>query len=461
MTTFLHEGITRLRCLLLWLENEMFTLQFVAAVLLFLSNQNAVSFKETPQADDCLKIELSLSLKGEMKVQRDGKMIAIPMVANANHHFEERIIHLSSTGIPDKVARNYSKADALFNIEGNKSERTLRKQRSLIVAQRPENSIFVYSPKGPLTREELELTGEHFDTLSLANLIPDKGPIPTEAWKLKDFTVQAICNFEGLSEHTLTGKVVSNENGIVTFKIEGTATGVESGASVTSTVNATGTWTEKAAKITNLNWKQSDNREAGPVNPASKTEMEIIIKREVLETPQTLNDAALVSIPQDFDVPNLMTYVEFKDQQGRFDLSMSRDWQLVAKTENHLVLRLVEKGDFIAQATVSVWSKAEPGKHLSVAEFKTITERTPGWVVEKDLQEGEVPSGDKGRWVYRISALGQLDNVPTMQNYYVVTSPGGEQVVVTFSLSPKQAEKLGTKDLSLIGSLELPGTAGK
>jgi hypothetical protein len=439
----------------------MFTLQFITAVCLFLSSQNAVSFKEQPQADDCLKIELSLSLKGEMKVQRDGKMVAIPMIATANHHFEERVIHLSTSGIPDKVARNYSKAEALFNIEGNKSERTLRKQRSLIVAQKPENSIFVYSPKGPLTREELELTGEHFDTLSMANLIPDKGPVPKEAWKLKDATVQAICNFEGLSEHTITGKVISNENGLVTFKIEGTATGVESGASVSSTVDATGIWNEKTSRITNLSWKQSDNREAGPVNPASKTEMEITIKREVLETPQTLNDAALVSIPQDFDVPNLMTYVEFKDQQGRFDLSMSRDWQLVAKTENHLVLRLVEKGDFIAQATVSVWSKAEPGKHLSVAEFKNVTERTPGWVVEKDLQEGEVPSGDKGRWVYRISALGQLDNVPTMQNYYVVASPGGEQVVVTFSLSPKQAEKLGTKDLSLIGSLELPGTSGK
>ena len=438
----------------------MLSFQFIITIVLFLSGQNAGSFKEVPQVDDCLKIELSLNLKGEMKVQRDGKTVAIPMVATANHHFEERIIHLSASGIADKVARNYSKADALFNIEGNKSERTLRKQRSLIVAQRPENSIFVYSPKGPLTREELELTGEHFDTLSIANLIP-KGQIPTEAWKLKDFTVQAVCNFEGLSDHTLTGKVVSNENGIVTFKIEGTATGVESGANVTTTVEATGVWNEKSSKITSLNWKQNDSRDAGPVNPASKTEMEIVVKREVLETPQTLNDAALVSMPQNFDVPNLMTYVEFKDQQGRFDLSISRDWQLVAKTESHLVLRLVEKGDFIAQATVSVWNKAEPGKHLSIAEFKNITERTPGWVVEKDLQEGEVPSGDKGRWVYRISALGQLDNVPTLQNYYVVTSPNGEQVVVTFSLSPKQAEKLGTKDLSLIGSLELPGTGGK
>lgn len=439
----------------------MFNIKLIAAVLMSLSNQNEVVFREQPQTDECLKIELSLSLKGEMKVQRDGKFVSIPMTATANHNFEERIIHLSSAGTPDKVARNYSKAEAMFNIEGVKSERTLRKQRSLLVAQRPESSIFVYSPKGPLSREELELIGEHFDTLSISSLIPVKGGLSAESWKLKDTVVQAICNFEGLSEHTLTGKVITNENGIITFKIEGTASGVESGASVTSTITATGTWVEKIGKINSLSWKQNDNREAGPVNPASKTEMEINIKRTTLETPETLNDAALVSIPQNFDVPNLMTYVEFKDQQGRFDLSMSRDWQLVAKTENHVVLRLVEKGDFIAQATVSVWSKAEPGKHLSVAEFKNITERTPGWVVEKDLQEGEVPSGEKGRWVYRISALGQLDNIPTMQNYYAIASPNGEQVVVTFSLSPKQAEKLGTKDLSLIGSLELPGNSGK
>ncbi len=439
----------------------MFTLNIVTAAAFILTGQNAPVFKEIPQLDWCIKAELSLNLKGEIQVQRDGKLTSIPMTASAVHQFEERILHLSKSGNPDKVARHYTKAEAVFNVDGNKSDRKLRKDRSLCVAQRPDSTIFIYCPKGPLSREELELTGEHFDTLSICNLIPEKGIILTEPWKLKDTTVQWICNFEGLSEHTLIGKIITKEKDQITFKIEGTASGVESGASVSSVVNATGIWNEKIGIITHLNWKQSDKRETGPVNPASKTDMEIIIKREVLETPQSLADAALVSIPQDFEVPALMSYIEYKDGQGRFDLSMGRDWQLVAKTDNHMVLRLVEKGDFIAQSTVSVWNKAEPGKHLSVAEFKNVAEKTPGWVVEKDLQEGEVPSGEKGRYIYRIASLGQLDNVPTMQIYYLVASPGGEQVVVTFSLSPKQVEKLGTKDLSLIGSLELPGNISK
>jgi hypothetical protein len=32
----------------------------------------------------------------------------------------------------------------------------------------------------------------------------------------------------------------------------------------------------------------------------------------------------------------------------------------------------------------------------------------------------------------------------------------GEQLVVAFTMTPKQAEKLGTRDLSLIGSIDVP-----
>ena len=60
-----------------------------------------------------------------------------------------------------------------------------------------------------------------------------------------------------------------------------------------------------------------------------------------------------------------------------------------------------------------------------------------------------------GRWVYRLSALGQLDGVPVLQNFYLVASPSGEQAVVAFSLNPKQADKLGARDLSFVGSLEV------
>jgi hypothetical protein len=81
--------------------------------------------------------------------------------------------------------------------------------------------------------------------------------------------------------------------------------------------------------------------------------------------------------------------------------------------------------------------------------------QTPGWDMDKELQVGEVPA-EGGRWVYRISALGQLDGSNVMQNFYLIAGPNGDQVVVVFTMTPKQAERLGSRDLSLAGSIDFP-----
>ena len=81
----------------------------------------------------------------------------------------------------------------------------------------------------------------------------------------------------------------------------------------------------------------------------------------------------------------------------------------------------------------------------------------PGWQQEEVLQTGAVPSADApGRWTYRVSAVGQMDGIKVLQNFYLVAGPGGDQVVAAFTMTQGQAEKLGSRDLSLVGSLELP-----
>lgn len=439
----------------------MTSFSFTAILLAFLQAGISSDLKESLKQDDCQKITLEMSLKGEMRVQREAKNISIPMTGSAKHIFAEKALHINSHGLPDKVARNYQQAEATFKIDGNTASRKLRQDRSLCVVQKPESKLFLYSPLGALTREELELTSEHFDTLALGRLLPGKDLKPGETWPIQDAAVQAICNFEGLESHTLIGTVTATDNDESAFKITGKASGIESGAQVKCTISATGKFSLKNSLITSVTWNQTDEREQGPINPASKTEMTLELKRESIETTKELSDSALVSVPEGFQVPGLMSYLEYRDNSSRFELTLNRDWQVVAKTDNHLVLRLVEKGDFVAQATLSVWSKSTPGQHLSIQELKAIIDRTPGWATEKELQEGEVPTEEKGRFVYRISLLGQLENMPTIQNYFLVAAPSGEQMLVTFSLNPKQAEKLGTKDLSLIGSLELPASKGK
>src|SRR5262249_35022381 len=132
-----------------------------------------------------------------------------------------------------------------------------------------------------------------------------------------------------------------------------------------------------------------------------------------------------------------------------------RDWQTVSQTEEHMVMRLIERGDFVAQVTITPWTRAEKGKHLSADEFRQEMPETPGWEPEQELQTGEVPA-QGGRWIYRISTLGQLDGNKVLQNFYLVAGPGGDQVVVAFTLNPKQADRLGTRDLSLAASIDFP-----
>ncbi len=89
----------------------------------------------------------------------------------------------------------------------------------------------------------------------------------------------------------------------------------------------------------------------------------------------------------------------------------------------------MDNGDFVAQATVTPWTPAEKGQHLTPDAFRDAMNDTPGWAAEKELQSGEAPSPDD-RWIYRISEVGKMDDVEVLQNFYLVAAPGGEQLVV-------------------------------
>src|SRR5260370_62845 len=139
------------------------------------------------------------------------------------------------------------------------------------------------------------------------------------------------------------------------------------------------------------------------------------MKRAVIETPDSLTDASLVSVPDNFEPPAKMTYLEYHDPKGRYDFAYAREWQIVGQTSEHLILRFIERGDFIAQVTVTPWTAAEKGKHLSAEEFKDAMTRTPGWEPENELQAGEGPTDDRRR-IYRPSAQGEMEDGAGGQN---------------------------------------------
>src|SRR5215467_3315633 len=86
------------------------------------------------------------------------------------------------------------------------------------------------------------------------------------------------------------------------------------------------------------------------------------------------------------------------------DVCSSDLWQMQGLTGDHLILRLIDRGDWVAQVAITPWTKAQPGEHLTPEAFQEAMAATPGWEPEQILQASEVPL-DGGRWCYRISAL--------------------------------------------------------
>jgi hypothetical protein len=414
------------------------------------------ALSETIRVGDCQRIQLDMKLTGEMRLNQSGKIVPIKLEATAEHDYSERILSADSAGLPNKSARRYDKARAIIATNRDSSERTLRDQRRLVVAQRFKDQLLVYAPTGPLTREEQELTSEHFDSLPLTGILPGKEVAIGDSWKIGNAVAQALCGFEGLTEQNLVGRLEEIKDGTARFNISGAATGIDVGALVKLTIDGTARFDLNARRLIALEWKQQDDRAQGPVSPAAVTQTTITLSRAVIDLPSTLSDVALVAVPEGFEAPPGMSSLEWKDPKGRFAFVHAREWQTSSQTDEHLVLRLMERGDFVAQATITPWTSAEKGKHQSPEEFQAAMDATPGWQSEKVLQSGEVPS-DGGRWIYRISALGQLDSVNVLQNFYLVAGPDGEQVVIMFTMTPKQAERLGTRDLALAASMEFPG----
>lgn len=416
--------------------------------------QAQVTLAEAPAPGECFKYSIEFDLQGKLIVTQEGAKEAIRLEAKAKHQFAERTL-AAADGLPARSARHYEGAAASAVVGGEKVDRGLPPDRSLIVAVRSSEGAFCFSPAGPLTRDELDLVTEHFNPQCLAGLLPGKAVNVGDTWAVSPAAAQTACGFDGLIKSGLTGKLTAAAGGLATFTVEGTAEGIEHGAKVTLTVAASGTFDTATKRVTALAWKQKDDREQGPVAPASQVEVTVSLKREPLAAaPKELEDAALAAVPKGA-VPAAVALLRHADPKGRYELTYPRDWHVTGQTDQHLILRLLDKGAFIAQATVMPWKKADPGKHTPAEEFKKAVGASPGWAASRVLEDAET-TGPDGRWLYRLAAEGKMEGLPVVQSFHLLAGPQGDQAVVTCAMKPDQVKAVGGRDRELAGALAFP-----
>lgn len=414
------------------------------AVLLLASPAAAqpVNLTETPRAGDACRYTLDLKLTGQLVLTENGAKQAVPLTATARHRFAEKTL-AAADGLPERSVRRYDEATSTATVGGDKSDRALPADRKLVVARRTPAGVFAFCPAGPLSRDDLDLVAEHFDPHSLPGLLPGKAVNVGDDWPVSDATAQAAGLLDKLTRNGLRGKLVSVDNGTATFAVSGTIEGVENGAKVSLTVDATGTFDVSAGRVTSVTWKQTDDRAAGPVTPAAKVEATITLRREF-----NGGVPAELSAELPAEAPAAATMLRQPGAGGGYEILHPRDWHVTGMTDTHLVLRLLDGGEFVAQATVTPWAKAAPGQHAAPDDFKKAAAAAPGWVPGRVVADGELPAAEE-HWVYRYVAEGKAQDVPVVRAVYLVAGPRGDQLVVTVVAPAGRAAALAGRDAAL------------
>lgn len=426
----------------------------IAVLMLSPAARAQVTLGEAPAAGECFKYTVEFDLNGKLIVTQEGAKEEIRLAAKARHTFAERTLG-AADGLPVRSARAYDSAGASAVVASEKVDRSLPDDRRLIVASRSSEGTFCFSPSGPLTRDELDLVTEHFNPQCIAGLLPNKVVNVGDTWVIGPAATQTACQFDGLTRTALGGKLTAVTDGVATFTIEGTAEGIEHGAKVALAITATGTFDVVAKRVTSLTWKQKDDRAQGPVAPASQVEVAVVLKREALAAPpKELTDASLAAVPRG-EVPAAMTALRHSDPKKRYELTYPRHWHITGQTDQHLILRLLDKGEFVAQSTVVAWKKAEPGKHTPAEEFKKAANASPGWTATRVLEDAETTSPD-GRWMYRLVAEGKMEDLPVVQSFNLIAGPQGEQVAVTFAMRAEKVKAVAGRDRELLNAIALP-----
>jgi hypothetical protein len=422
-----------------------------ALILAGAARAQSFSLAEAGRSDSYFRIKLSMGLTGQLKVVVDGKEKSLKELATAGHDYVERILETGSDGVVTKAARLYKEAKVAITVDDSDQERSLRKDRMFMGAQRTRDGVLTYSREGPLTRDEADVT-DHFDTLAIPGLLPTKDVAIGDSWKVGNNTAQALCHLQALSAQSLTCKLQQVKDGVATFSIDGTAAGIDLGASVKTTITGTGRFDLKEHRLIALDWKQSNERDQGPVSPASAVEVAIKVTREPIEPVNELSDIAVVPLQPRADLTDL----EFKDPQGRFELQCSRQWYLVGHSPEHTVFRLMDRGELVAQLTVAPWQKAADGKHLTPEEVKSVVANSPGWNQDTLIKDEEVKLMSN-QWAYLVAGEGDLSSGRAVQYFYFLAAPEGNQAMLTFTMTPAQAQKLGSRDLEIVRGFLLAG----
>jgi hypothetical protein len=356
------------------------------------------------------RIEATLEAGGNRIVSSDPKHEKPKIGVAAKLNYDEKLLKLAD-GVPTCAIRYYDTAEAV--IKGTQSEvkPTLRPQRRLVGAATDGRHVTLFSPHGPLTRDELDLIDVLGSNLLVERLLP-QGPVALEAtWSHGKDLMAGLFGLDEVTQTDVTSKLASVKGDAAIVEMSGHLEGTIGGATSSINMKAKYRFDFRTHRINWFGLAVHEKRTEGAALPGldlvARLQMQILPKAQS----EHLSEAALKGLSLE-PTPEL-TQLSYQPPGGDWQFKYDRRWIVTGDEHDHAVLRMVDEGQSVACRI-----------------YRVIIQGS----IKADVQ-------------------GKPSELPIQWHYFRVADERGRQVVFAFTVEGPMVERLGDADKELVETL--------
>jgi hypothetical protein len=424
-------------------------LRLTAVGLLLLLGPNsslpaAAAPSELPNvAASLTQVRARLEVGGDLLVPGPSDPTKLPMSVVADFDYFERRIDDGSQPEQRRSLRYYRGAKAAIKIGKQGSESSLSKDHQLVRAALSGNTASLAAARGNFSRDELDLVNVPGNTLFLDLLLDGADLKQGAKWRPKESTLTSLLCIDAIRGTDVESRItmLNGEVGEVLF--EGKVTGEIGDALTEIELKGKMHFDVRLRRPFALVMLIKELRKPAAAGPGLDVTARLQLQIEPIDECPQLADSALadIELAGDSDAAPL----EHRPASQTFRLLYDPRWRITRDDADAVAMRLVDRGDLVAQCNVSVLSKVKLTEPITLESFQKEVQQSLG----KNFGAFESAAERKHAAGYRMlhaAAHGVVSDLPIVWHYYLLIDEHGRRAALSFTMEARLLERFGDAD---------------
>jgi hypothetical protein len=399
------------------------------------------------------KITVSIDVAGSLKFSGGGKVEKLPLRVTGQLAYHEKTLQRPADAkSPWRSVRFYETADVDIKIKDGGFKPALSAKRRLIAVDVRGADTTLFSPRVCLSREELDLIDVIGNSLILDRLLPGTKDARKvgDSWKPSPKIMAALLRLDAVSQSDVECKLAKISDSTADIEMTGALSGAISGVSSDVQIKAKLRFDRQRGKISSLEMTVKEDRAIGHADPGLDVTAKLRVMVEPLDVSEHLSDTALAGLK--LERTDKLSRVKYVSVGGGFSLRTDRRWRLMSQRSGMLLLRMIDRGELVAQCNVATAKPTADKQAMTLSQFSEEVRKVLGKNL-KQITAAKTTKTTAGHRMLRVTAVGTVSDLPIQWIYCHVSDGHGHGAVFAFTLQRNLLKQFDQADAKIV-----PGT---